>query len=68
MKKTLIALAIAAVCAQAIAAQAFFTGQMEMTQTVTGKPITRCQYDYLGTKFWRLFPYGTSCPSTVEVE
>lgn len=50
----------------AIAASAFFTGRQEMVQTVTFKMVWRCQYNYNGQLFWRLFE--SSCPSSVEVQ
>ena len=50
----------------AFAASAFFTGRQEMVQTVTYKMVWRCQYNYNGQLFWRLFE-GT-CPSSVDVQ
>lgn len=50
----------------AYAASAFWTGQQEQVQTVTGKFVWRCYYNYNGQVFSRLFE--TSCPSSVEIE
>jgi hypothetical protein len=50
----------------ASAATAFWTGRQEQVQTVTYKWVWRCEYNYLGQKFWRLFE--SSCPSSVEVQ
>lgn len=68
MKKTLAVLLLALASNYAIAAQALWTGRMELVQTVTYKYVNRCEYEYLGTKFWRLFPTTTFCPNTVDVE
>lgn len=43
-----------------------FTGFHEQVTTVTGSLAWKCQYDYFGQKFYRLFKQ--SCPSTIEVE
>lgn len=48
------------------AATAFFTGKQEMVQTVTYKMVWKCEYNYNGRLFYRLFE--TSCPSSVEVQ
>jgi len=48
------------------AATAFFTGRQEMVQTVTYQQAWRCEYNYLGQTFYRLFQ--TSCPSSVQVQ
>ncbi len=66
MKKLFFALALAALSSAALAATAMWTGRSEQVQTVTYKWVWRCEYDYLGTKFWRLFE--TSCPASVEVQ
>lgn len=47
-------------------ATAFFTGRQEMVQTVTFQMAWKCEYNYAGQTFWRVFK--TSCPSSVEVE
>jgi hypothetical protein len=47
---------------------AYFTGRSEMVTTVTGKAAMKCQYEYSGTKFWRLFPGLGVCPMSVEIE
>lgn len=46
---------------------AYFTGQQENADSVTGLSITRCQYDYFGRKFWHNIRSG-SCPSTLAVD
>ena len=65
MRKSIL-LATLVVSTYAMAASAFFTGRQEMVQTVTFKMVWRCQYNYNGQLFWRLFE--SSCPSSVEVE
>ena len=52
--------------APAYAAQAIWTGQQEQVQTVTGKFVWRCYYNYNGQVFSRLFEM--SCPPSVEIE
>jgi hypothetical protein len=64
--KTFLALFALVACSQATAADAFFTGKQEQVQTVTYKWVWRCQYNYNGQLFWRLFE--TSCPSSVKVQ
>jgi hypothetical protein len=54
------------VTSSAFAATAFWTGRSEQTQTVTYKMVWKCEYNYNGQKFWRLFEL--SCPSQVDVE
>ena len=56
----------AALAAPAYAATAYWTGQQEQVQTVTGKYVWRCYYNYNGQVFSRLFEM--SCPSSVEIE
>ena len=48
------------------AATAFWTGRQEQVQTVTYQWAWKCEYNYNGQKFWRIFKM--SCPSSVEVE
>lgn len=48
------------------AAQAMWTGRQEQVQTVTGKYVWKCEYNYNGQTFWRLFE--TSCPSSIEIQ
>jgi len=55
-----------AMAAPAYAAQAIWTGQQEQVQTVTGKFVWRCYYNYNGQVFSRLFEM--SCPPSVEIE
>lgn len=67
MKKLLFSLGIAALLAEsAWAAQAFFTGRMQMVQTVTGQSAWNCEYNYAGHTFWRTF-IG-SCPYSIDVQ
>lgn len=66
--KTRIALAGALLLASsyAFAATAFFTGRQEMVTTVTYQQAWRCQYNYNGQLFWRVFQ--GSCPANIEVQ
>lgn len=64
--KTIAALALVLACASAFAATAYWTGSMTQVTTVTFQIAWRCEYQYLGQKFYRIF--RDSCPSTVEVE
>lgn len=64
MKKLVVILAAVAAF-NAYAAMAFFTGRQEMVQTVTGRMVWKCQYNYNGQLFWRLFE-GV-CPASVDV-
>lgn len=48
------------------AATAYWTGRSEYVTTVTYRSGVRCEYDCLGTRFWRVF-VGASCPASVEV-
>jgi len=61
-------LALAALVASfgAHAAQAFWTGSMEMVTTVTYQQAWRCEYNYNGQIFYRI--YQGSCPPFVEVQ
>lgn len=60
------ALVLLLVSAGANAAQAMWTGRQEMVTTVTYQQAWRCEYNYNGQVFYRIF--RTSCPSSVEVE
>jgi hypothetical protein len=60
-----IALALLLVSTQALAATAYWTGEMKMVQSVTGSMVWNCKYQYAGQFFWRAF--ANSCPSSVEV-
>lgn len=66
MKPTAACLLLALLAPPVSAATAFWTGRQEQVQTVTYKWVWRCQYNYNGQTFWRLFE--TSCPSSVEVQ
>ena len=43
-----------------------FTGVQEQVMSATGQLVIKCQYDYVGQKFYKLVK--ASCPSTIEVE
>ena len=66
MKRMFMFLTAVLAASQVYAATAFFTGKQEMVQTVTYKMAWRCQYNYNGQLFWRLFE--NNCPSSVEVQ
>jgi uncharacterized protein YdeI (BOF family) len=66
MKKYLIAISVLLFSSYAFAATAFFTGNQKQVQTVTYQWAWQCEYNYNGTKFFRIFK--NSCPSSVEVE
>lgn len=51
----------------ALANPAYFTGQMELVMTVTGKTAVRCEYNYGGQNFWRTL-LGMQCPYSIDVE
>ena len=66
MKKIIIALIIGlTLSGTANAATAFWTGQMNYVQSVTGMYVMNCQYMYAGNIFWRAF--SGSCPSSIQV-
>jgi hypothetical protein len=67
MKKLAVGLILATAAANALGAQAFFTGRQEQVQTVTYKWVWRCWYNYNGREFYRLVE-SSSCPQYVEVE
>jgi hypothetical protein len=50
----------------ASAATAIWTGRSEQVQTVTYKIVWRCEYNYLGHTFWRLFE--NFCPPNIQVQ
>lgn len=64
--KKLICAVLLGVSLPAMAAMAVWTGKQEMVQTVTGRMVWRCQYQYAGRYFYFLFE--NSCPSQVDVE
>jgi len=66
MKKLIISALLISATASALAATAFFTGRQEQVQTVTYQMAWKCEYNYAGNTFWRVFK--NSCPSSVEVE
>lgn len=50
----------------ALAVTATWTGRQEMVQTVTYQTAWRCEYQYAGQRFWKVFK--KPCPSSIEVE
>lgn len=50
----------------AYAATAYWTGQQEPAQTITGLSVWNCAYNYNGQTIWRLFE--TSCPQSIEIQ
>jgi heme/copper-type cytochrome/quinol oxidase subunit 2 len=67
MKKSIVALIIFLLAATSVsAATAIWTGRQEQVQTVTYQWAWKCEYNYLGQTFWRIFQ--TSCPSSIEVQ
>jgi hypothetical protein len=58
----------AATNAHAFAVTAYSTGQQELVQTVTGQTVVRCHFQYSGQEFTKLYPFGTICPMSIEVE
>jgi hypothetical protein len=58
--------ALACAASSAFAVTAFWTGRQEPVTTVTYQQAWRCEYNYAGQRFWRVFKI--SCPSSVEVE
>lgn len=67
MRKTLAVALLILIPGSALAAQAIWTGKQKFVTTVTYKEAVSCEYDYLGTTFWRVF-LTMRCPMTVEVE
>lgn len=67
MKKLFLGVSLL-VASVAYADTAIWTGRSEFTTSVTGKSITRCEYNLYGQKFWKNFLGTTSCPSSIEVE
>lgn len=63
MKRCIIGLVLFSTTA--VAAQAFWTGNQQPIQTVTGISAWNCEYQYNGQRIWRIFQ--TSCPSSIEV-
>lgn len=68
MKKVATAFALIAFASQAFAMLAMFTGQQQFVQTVTGQTVIQCVYRVNSQTFTRLFPMGTSCPPSLEVQ
>lgn len=66
MKRLVVLLAGLLVTTSAFAAQAMWTGRQEQVQTVTGVFVWKCEYNYNGQTFWKLFQ--TSCPSSIEIQ
>lgn len=57
---------LSAVSMQAVAATAFYNGQMQYVTTVTGKSAIKCGYTYNGQTFYRLFNIGQMCPTKLK--
>lgn len=68
MKKLALILILAATNAHAFAVTVYSTGQQELVQTVTGQSVVRCHFQYSGQEFTKLYPFGTICPMSIEVE
>jgi len=66
MKPIIAAVILTLAASHANAATATWTGRMEQVTTVTYQIAWRCEYQYLGTKFWRVFQ--SSCPASIEVQ
>ena len=66
MKNWMVVIAVALAATTAQAAIAVFTGRQEMVTTVTYQQAWKCEYNYAGQFFWRI--YQNSCPSSVEVQ
>lgn len=66
MKAAFALFAILVISTSAMAATAFWTGRSESIITVTNQQASKCEYDYAGQKFWRVFK--GPCPASVEVE
>jgi len=66
MGKVIFALVIGLIFSSAAdAATAFWTGQVNYGQSVTGQFVANCQYQYAGKYFWQAFV--GNCPSSIEV-
>ena len=65
MKRT-IAFALMLATGYTYSATAFFTGNFNMTTTVTYQTGYNCEYSYAGQLFWMVFP--EFCPSSVDVQ
>ena len=66
MRKSLLIIIAALATNSAFAATAYWTGRQEQVQTVTYQMAWKCEYNYAGQTFWRVFQ--TSCPSSIEVQ
>lgn len=65
MRRLILLLAVA-FSTSALAATAFFTGEMHMVRSVTGAMVWNCKYQYAGQYFWRA--YQGNCPSSIEIQ
>ncbi len=65
--RKLIAISIAIVSFQALAATAYFTGNQRHVTSVTGVLLLQCEYAYGDTKFW-VTAKAPMCPMSVEIE
>lgn len=68
MKKLLWIALFACANAYAFGVTATFTGRQEIVQTVSGSSAIRCHYRYGMNEFVELFPFGTMCPMSVQVQ
>jgi hypothetical protein len=68
MKKLACVALLAWANAYAFPVTASFTGQQEIVRTVSGQSAVRCHYRYGSQEFTELFPFGTICPISVQVQ
>lgn len=66
MKNIIITAAFLLLSTPVFAATAYWTGGMELVETITYKIAWRCEYTYLGDTFYKVF--RNSCPMQIEVE
>lgn len=50
----------------ALAVMAIWTGRLEYVTTITGQQAVRCEYDYVGKRFWVTMSGGI-CPPSINV-
>lgn len=65
MKKLIALIVGLTISSTAYAATAYWTGQVQYGQSVTGQYVANCQYMYAGNYFWQAFV--GSCPTSIEV-
>ena len=66
VKNAAVACVLSVLASAASAATAYWTGEMNMVQSVTGQMVWNCKYQYAGRYFWQAF--AGSCPSSIEVQ